>query len=112
MGIGEDMKASVDSVRDELGTDCTLNGSTALGKCGIEELNPTTVRENALVMSEDEYGLPWMMIEVPFGFGVKDGDTIMVDLTSTYWLVRRAITTQCAGVAIAQRCLCIGRLVE
>lgn len=111
MAIGDDIKAAVDSVRDMLGLDCTLNGTTALGKCAFEELTPGRARSMLGPDYEDELDIPWAAIEVPAGTAVTEGDKITLDLTSQDWIVRRVMTAQAAGVKVADRCLCVGRLI-
>ena len=113
MGIGEDMKADVDAIREEFGTDCTLtrsDGSTvALGKCSFEEYTPA--RAQGILGGDyvDEIGKPWAMIEVPAGKEVKEDDKLTVD--GTDWIVYRVIRARLAGVLVAERCLCIGKMV-
>lgn len=110
MGIGADLKASVDAVRDELGSACTLNGTTALGKCGLEELTPTKIRVMLGEDYADETELPWMSIEAPAGSGIKENDKITVDVTGYDWVVRRVMRPTCGDVIMAERCLCVGEL--
>jgi hypothetical protein len=107
MGLGDDIKAAVDDVRDSLGLDCTLNGTQALGHCAYHDLNPASVRDVLGDDYQDELNLRWAMIEVPVGaWTVGEQDKITVDLTSESWIVRRVIVAQAAGVKIADRCIC------
>ena len=112
MALGDDIKSAVDSVRDALGLDCTLNGTTALGKCSYAEADPGMARSVLGSDYDDEIDMPWVMIEVPAAITVKEGDKITVDLTSLDYIVRRVEITQAGGVKIAQRCVCTGQLVE
>jgi hypothetical protein len=112
MGVGEDMKASVDSIRNALGVDCTLNDETPLGKCSFAELNPSTSTGELGFDFSDEIGFPWAMIEAAAGSGVKTQDRITVDVTGQSWIVRRVLKTLCAGVVIGERCLCVGKNVD
>lgn len=112
MGLGTDIKSQVDSVRNTLGTDCTLNGTTALGKCAVLEMSPEQVQSLIRQGYEDEIGPPFAMIEVPATPAVKEGDLITVDLTGEDWIVFRKSTAQAAGVVLAQRCLCKGKAAD
>ena len=112
MAIGDTLKASVDTVRDMLGSDCTLNGTTDLGKCGIEELSPERVRSILGEEFADEIESPWAVIECAAASGVKEGDEITVDVTGRDWLVRRVSKPMGGGVVIAERCICRGKTVE
>lgn len=111
MGIGNMIKSAVDSVRNMLGTDCTLNSTTPLGKCSYSELSQEQIRETLGEDWADQFNMPWVMIEVPAGNNVKEGDKITVILTGTDWVVRRVMDAQAGGVKIAQRCICVGQLL-
>lgn len=112
MGIGDTIKASADAVRDMLGTDFTLNGETALGKCSYEELAPIKVRAFLGEDYADEIEFPWLQVEAPAGSGITEGDKLTCDATSKDWIVRRVMQAMAGGVVIAERCLCIGKTVE
>ena len=113
MGIGEQMKADVDAVREEFGTDFTLtraNGSTvALGKCSFEEYTPARAQGMLGGDYVDEIGKPWAMIEVPVGKTIKEDEKLTGG--GTDWIVYRVIRARLAGVLVAERCLCIGKMV-
>ena len=110
MALGDDIKTWIDTTRNTLGSDCTLGGTTALGKCAVEDLSPARTREFLGNDYEDEISLPWAMIEVPAASAVVEGSRITVDITSTDWIVRRVMRSVAAGVLIAKRCICHGEL--
>jgi hypothetical protein len=112
MGIGADMKASVDALRNELGSTCTLNGSTSLGKCGYKELSPDGAREIMGSDFVDELDGPWAVIEAPAGSGIKEQDYITVTATGKKWIVRRVMKPLCNDVIMAERCICTGEIVS
>lgn len=111
MGTGTDLKADVDALRDLLGSDCTLNGTTALGKCAVRELDPSGARASLGEQFIDEVDLPWAWIETPAGSGIKEGDRITVDTTGDIWIVRRIKQPMAGDVVLAERCLCVATTV-
>lgn len=111
MALGDDIKSMIDDLRDDLGTSCTLNAGTALGKCSFAAVNPAQLREVIGEIYDDEIGLPWAMIEVPAGFSVKEQDKITVGTTSEVFVVRRVTNSMANGVLLAQRCYCIGQML-
>jgi len=111
MGIGADLKASVDALRDELGSDCTYNGVTALGKCAIHDLSPAAIRELVSGDFEDELDRAWAMIEAPAEAPVRSGGRITIDATDSAWVIRRVSRSMCGGVVMALRCLCVAEAI-
>lgn len=109
MGIGEDIKSAVDGVRNDLGSACTLNAGTALGKCSFAAVDYNELTN--IVRDEDELGYEWAMIEVTAGFSVKAQDKITVTATGDVWIVRRVTDTMASGVRIAQRCYCFREML-
>ena len=107
MGIGDALKANADSIRDALGSDCTLNGVTALGKCSLNLLNGIQAREALGDDFGDEQDKEWAMIEVPAGRPIQAQDRITVDTTGRNFVVRRVSQPTVSNVVIASRCLCV-----
>lgn len=112
MALGDDIKAQVESVRETLGTACSLNGTAITKKCSYAELSTQQMKEYLGDDFQDEINLPWAMIECPAGTGVKEQDKLTVTLTGQDWVVRRVSHPQAAGVKIGERCLCIGQLKQ
>ena len=110
MGLGEDIKAQVKSVREKLGTDCTID-SVSIGKCGYEDLTPSQTQGVLGSDYMDEISSPWAMIECDPDTDVVEGTLITVTATGKDWIVRRVLNAQAAGVLIGKRCLCYGKLV-
>ena len=110
MGLGEDIKAQVDSVRNTLGTDCTIGG-VSIGKCSYEDLTPSQTQGILGFDYSDEISSAWAMIECDADTAVIEGTVITVTLTGKEWIVRKVMGTQAAGVLIGKRCLCSGKQV-
>jgi hypothetical protein len=105
--LGTQIKNQVDAVRDMLGSTCTLNGSTDLGKCSINALNGAQVRETLGDDFSDEQDREWAMIETDASFDITAQDSITVTTTAHSYVVRR-VTRPCNNdVVAANRCLCV-----
>ena len=105
--LGEMIRDNAAAVRELLGSTCTLNGTTALGKCGIDVMNPGRVRDALGDDYSDEQDMEWAMIETGATFTIVAGDAITVTATSRRYVVRR-VTQPCPDDVLASnRCLCI-----
>lgn len=101
------VKASAAQVKALLGSDCTHNGTTALGKCSLHLLNPAQVRETLGEDYENEQDLEWAMIATDPSFTIKVNDSIAVDDSTRTYIVRRVARPLVGGIAIENRCLCV-----
>jgi hypothetical protein len=90
-----------------LGSACTLNGSTALGKCSLNILNPSQVRDALGEDYENEQDLEWAMIETDASFTIHAQDSITVTATGRSYVVRRVSRPVTDDVVAANRCLCV-----
>lgn len=108
MSLGTEIKAKVDSVRNTLGTACALNG-TGSDKCSFVDLTPQQSQGMLGDDYSDEIAQGWALFGVPSTWTVIEGDVITLTLTGKTWIVRRALTTQVAGVLVEKRCICIQR---
>jgi len=113
VGIGDSIKSAVDGVRDTLGTPCTLtrdDGSVVdVGLASFAELTPSQAQSVLGIDYEDEIGTPWAMIEIGAGFDAKENEKLTMG--GRAWIIRRPMAARASAVEIAQRCLCVGKLV-
>lgn len=111
MGIGDTLKADIDGLRELLGSACTLNGTTPLGKCSLRELVAAEARNFLGDEYSDELDLPWILIEAPAASQIKEGDKITVDITEQDWIVRRVMRPTAGDVILSKRCVCVGKVL-
>jgi hypothetical protein len=105
--IGDQIKEAADYVRDFLGSTCTLNTGTALGKCSIDVLNPDQVADMLGVDDSNEQGTEFAMIEADASFTIVANDSITVTTTGRRYVVRRVVRPCNNDVVASNRCICV-----
>jgi len=105
--LGDMIKSDDAEIRSELGATCTLNGSTSLGKCGLNAMNGEQVRNVLGDDYADEQDLEWAMIEADPHHVIIAQNSITVTATGRRYIVRRVTKPVVDDVVIANRCLCV-----
>jgi hypothetical protein len=105
MSIGTQIKAHVDAVRNALGSECNLNG-TSIGKCSIHDISNEATKDLLGTDYQDEISTRWAMIETPSEKVPKEQDKITLVVTGQDYVVTRVSPAVVAGVVCAYRCLC------